>query len=76
MKKVKVVQPFYEKLNAELYVDDERCEELKAKGLVEEVKDDEEEIVNLYADGKVIATSSIKANGKRKVLPKQSVEKR
>lgn len=75
MKKVKVIQPFYEKLNAELYVDDERCEELKAKGLVKEVKD-EEEVMNLYADGKVIATSSIKGNGKRKVLPKQSVEKR
>jgi hypothetical protein len=73
MKKVKVIQPFYEKLNAELYVDDERCEELKAKGLVKEVK---EEVMNLYADGKVIATSSIKGNGKRKVLPKQSVEKR
>ena len=45
MKKVKVIQPFYEKLNAELYVDDERCEELKEKGLVKEEVKYEEEII-------------------------------
>lgn len=73
MKKVKVIQPFYEKLNAELYVSEERFNELIAKGLVEELDDEEVTTEKYYADETLIETASLK-DGKRKVLSQQDME--
>jgi len=51
MKKVKVIKPFNYQEGKELYVDDERFEELKDQGLVIEVKEKEIETTSIYADG-------------------------
>lgn len=67
MIKARVLKPFYQAENKELYLDEERFEELKNKGYVEEIKQE-------LNDG--ILTASKKINGKRKVLPKQDMETR
>jgi hypothetical protein len=54
--------PFYEKKGKELYLDEERFKELECQGYVKKVK--------------VIETSSIKPNGKRKILSDKSLEVR
>lgn len=73
MIRVKVIQPFYERLNAELYVSEARFEELNEKGLVEKIENIDVEETTLYTNNNIIMTTSIK-NGKRKVLPKQNLE--
>lgn len=45
MLKVKVIKPFYYAEGKELYVDENRYQELKDKGLVEEVKEIKQTVV-------------------------------
>lgn len=62
MIKAVVEIPFYEKKGKELYLDPERFKELESQGYVKKAE--------------CVETASLKNNGQKKVLSKQSLEKR